>query len=201
MPARNPDVTTTADLDAALASEALQPLAKHRGEPVFRDSWEAEAYAIGTILVREGFLSCKQWMDLLVAAIQEAQAAGDPDTGETYYDHWCRALESFCFENAMISPEDYAELLQRWGEAIANTPHGVPLAIENASMAPFHPGATDAHGHHHHHGHDHGQAHFHGHSHAHAHPDPPSAPPEHYWRPIHVTRLGGEKSPANAAGF
>ena len=83
----NPDVTTTADLDQALKAEPLPVLAKNRGEPVFRDSWEAEAFAIGNILVKDERLSCRQWMDLMAAAIQTAQAAGDPDQGDTYYHH------------------------------------------------------------------------------------------------------------------
>ena len=79
----NPDVTTTADLDQALKAEPLPVLAKNRGEPVFRDSWEAEAFAIGNILVKDERLSCRQWMDLMAAAIQTAQAAGDPDQRRT----------------------------------------------------------------------------------------------------------------------
>ena len=70
----NPDVTTTADLDQALRAEPLPVLQKNRGEPVFRDSWEAEAFAIGNILVKDDQLSCKQWMDLMAAAIQTAPA-------------------------------------------------------------------------------------------------------------------------------
>jgi len=187
----NPDVTTTADLDQALVAEPLPVLAKNRGEPVFRDSWEAEAFAIGNILVKDERLSCKQWMDLMAAAIQTAQAAGDPDQGDTYYHHWCSALESFCFQMDWISPADYNELVDLWALAIANTPHGVSLSLENASQAdPQSPG-------HHHHGHNHDHGHHHHHHHHHPqsgpsvhHPDPPAqSPPEGYWKPIHLSRL------------
>jgi nitrile hydratase accessory protein len=188
----NPDVTTTADLDQALKAEPLPVLAKNRGEPVFRDSWEAEAFAIGNILVKDERLSCRQWMDLMAAAIQTAQAAGDPDQGDTYYHHWCSALESFCFQMDWISPTAYNELVDLWALAIANTPHGVALSLENASQAdPQGPG-------HHHHGHDHDHHHgHHHHGHPHHQPDPPvhhhetpaQVPPEGYWKPIHISRL------------
>jgi nitrile hydratase accessory protein len=187
----NPDVTTTADLDQALKAEPLPVLAKNRGEPVFRDSWEAEAFAIGNILVKDERLSCMQWMDLMAAAIQTAQAAGDPDQGDTYYHHWCSALESFCFQMDWISPAAYNELVDLWALAIANTPHGVSLSLENASQAdPQGPG-------HHHYGHDHDHGHHHGHDHRHHQPGSPvhhhdpsaQAPPEGYWEPIHISRL------------
>ncbi|MFO0007214.1 MAG: hypothetical protein ACK559_39480, partial [bacterium] len=61
----HPDVTTTVDLDQSMAAEALPPLPKKRGEPVFQDSWEAEAFAMGNILVKEGLITSRQWMDLM----------------------------------------------------------------------------------------------------------------------------------------
>jgi nitrile hydratase accessory protein len=166
----HPDVTTTVDLDQSMAAEALPPLPKKRGEPVFQDSWEAEAFAMGNILVKEGLITSRQWMDLMAGAIQSAHASGDPDQGDTYYHHWCTALESFCFQMKWVSPDAYDSLVDRWAQAIAKTPHGVPLAIENADL----------------HGHEHAHVPEHGHLHAHHHG---STPPEHYWSPIHVTRL------------
>jgi len=171
---------------------------------VFRDSREAVALAIDNILVKEERLSGKQlsgeqWMELMAEAIRKAQAAGDPDDGDTYYQHWCTALESFCFQRDWISPAAYEELVQLWALAIAHTPHGVPLSLANAGQ-PESSGDAATHGHthphpsshshghdHHHHGHDH---HHHGHDHhGHDHHHAGAQPPEGYWKPIHVTRL------------
>lgn len=188
----NPDVTTTADLDQALKQEPLAVLPKKRGEPVFRDSWEAEAFAIGNILVKEDRLSCKQWMDLMAEAIQKAQAAGDPDEGDTYYHHWCTALEAFCFQMDWISPAAYEELVTLWALAIANTPHGVPLSLANADQAEASEMAGPSHAHAHSHGHAHDHDHSHGHDHAHHHGHShhtAAEPPDGYWKPIHITRL------------
>ena len=189
---RHPDVSHHDNLESALASEALPALLRKRGEPVFQDSWEAEAYAIGNILVKDGLIDSGQWMDLMAAAIRRAQEAGDPDCGDTYYHHWCAALESFCFQQQWISAAAYQELLHRWGVAIANTPHGVPLALDNAPRGPAAAAdqqgdghRADSHGSHHH---QHGSHHHH-HHHHHGPVDGP--PPDHYWRPIHVTRLNG----------
>ena len=37
--------------------------------------------------------SWTEWAATLADEIKRAQAAGDPDTGETYYHHWLVALE------------------------------------------------------------------------------------------------------------
>lgn len=174
MTTAHPDVSTNADLDALLHHEAIAPLPQKQGEPVFRDSWEAEAYAIGNLLVKEGHLLPAEWMQRMAAAIAQAQAAGDPDCGDTYYLHWCAALESVCFDREWISPDLYQQQLALWAQAIANTPHGVPLALENATTPPG--------GHHHGHTHDHGHSHDHGHN-------ANEAPPPHYWTPIHRSRV------------
>lgn len=182
----NPDVTNSADVESALDGEALKPLPNKSGEPVFRDSWEAEAYAMGNILVREGLVSRGQWMNQMADAIQKAQAAGDADHGDTYYSHWCTALESVCFDLGLISPGDYGQLLDVWGQAIANTPHGVALSIENADLAP------QQHGHSHSHSHSHTHGHAHDHDHGHSHCDGSDHPPAHYWAPIYREQLSAE---------
>lgn len=174
MTSPHPDVSTNADLDALLNREAVPPLPQKQGEPVFRDSWEAEAYAIGNLLVKEGHLLPAEWMQRMAAAIACAQAAGDPDRGDTYYQHWCAALESFCFDRQWILPDLYQQQLDLWAAAIANTPHGVPLALENATAPPCSEGP----------GHPHGPTHHHHHSHP---ADAP--PPPHYWSPIHRSRV------------
>jgi nitrile hydratase accessory protein len=182
----NPDSTNTANIEAAIQEEALPPLPRKRGEPVFQDSWEAEAFAMGNILVKEGLVSCREWMDLMAEAIRMAQAAGDLDSGDTYYLHWCSALEALCFQRGLISPEAYQDLLFVWAQAIANTPHGVALSIENAATDSQHPPEL------HHQTHTH--THTHGHGHGHSHGDASQAPPPHYWTPIHVTTLRNNPS-------
>ena len=61
--------------------------------PVFREPWEAQAFAIALSLNERGVFSSNEWAAVLGEEIKKAQAAGDPDTGETYYHHWLAALE------------------------------------------------------------------------------------------------------------
>ncbi|MEB3318314.1 MAG: hypothetical protein VKO39_09285 [Cyanobacteriota bacterium] len=133
------------ELESSLFSqEPCQPLLRPKGEAPFQDSWEAEAYALGNLLVKLNHVTAKEWMDLLADSIQEAQRFGDPDTGETYYHHWCRSLEKFCFQAGLSSPSQYREILGLWSQAIKNTPHGVPLTLDNA----FLPSEHQTHSHH-----------------------------------------------------
>jgi nitrile hydratase accessory protein len=162
------------------SNEPCKPLLRRKGEPPFNDSWEAEAYALGNLLVKLNHVTPKEWMDLMAESIQEAQSFGDPDTGETYYQHWCRSLEKFCFETGLSHPSDHREILDLWKRAISNTPHGVPLSIENAFLS-----SKDHDGVHQHHGHGYASQ-----SatpdcapHVHSHERPP-VPPATYYEPI-----------------
>ena len=53
--------------------------------PVFREPWEAQAFAMTLALHDSGLFTWPEWAATLGAEIKRAQAAGDPDTGETYY--------------------------------------------------------------------------------------------------------------------
>ena len=61
--------------------------------PVFREPWEAQAFAMAVELNQRGVFTWTEWAAALAAEIKAAQAAGDPDSGETYYRHWLAALE------------------------------------------------------------------------------------------------------------
>lgn len=66
-----------------------------RPEPaaVFQAPWEAQIFALVVQLGERGAFTWKEWAETLGAVIREAQAAGDPDLGDTCYRHWVRALE------------------------------------------------------------------------------------------------------------
>ena len=62
--------------------------------PVFGAPWQAQAFAMTLALHEKGLFSWSEWAETLAAQIQAAQAAGDPDAGDTYYRHWLAALET-----------------------------------------------------------------------------------------------------------
>jgi len=97
--------------------------------PVFREPWEAQAFAMAVALQQQGLFGCTEWADALSAEIRAAQAEGDPDTGETYYRHWLRALEHLVVEKGAATREKLAERAAAWDRAAHETPHGQPIVL------------------------------------------------------------------------
>ncbi|HEX9869629.1 MAG TPA: hypothetical protein VGC99_13750 [Candidatus Tectomicrobia bacterium] len=64
--------------------------------------------------------------------IKAAQTRGDPDLGQTYYQHWLNALERFCIEEGLVGREDMRQRLEAWRRAFLHTPHGQPVELSAA---------------------------------------------------------------------
>ena len=95
-PRRSPGRSDGAGIDAAAAGRAtaaVPGIPRDAEGPVFREPWEAQAFAMTLALHERGLFSWPEWAATLGEEIKRAQAAGDPDTGETYYRHWLNALE------------------------------------------------------------------------------------------------------------
>ena len=78
--------------DQALANMPGIPL--DADSPIFNEPWEARSFAIVLALHQRGLFTWPQWAAALSRQIAIAQAAGDADIGDTYYQHWLLALES-----------------------------------------------------------------------------------------------------------
>src|SRR6202012_4385801 len=92
--------------DAASRATAAVPGIPCDAEgPVFREPWEAQAFAMALTMHERGLFSWAEWAATLSDEIKRAQAAGDPDTGETYYRHWLAALERLIAEKGVATPE------------------------------------------------------------------------------------------------
>ncbi len=101
-------------------------------EPVFREPWEAQAFAMVLSLHERGLFTWQEWADSLSRNIKAAQDAGDPDTGATYYKHWLASLEDIVRSKALLSKEDLAERKEQWRLAAERTPHGQPILLNSA---------------------------------------------------------------------
>ena len=70
--------------EAARAAAAVAPIPRAAdGAPVFREPWEAQAFAMTLALHARGLFTWPEWAAALAAEIRRAQAAGDPDDGST----------------------------------------------------------------------------------------------------------------------
>ena len=99
------------------------------GAPVFREPWEAHAFAMTVRLHEQGLFTWPQWAATLAEEISMAQAAGDPDTGDTYYHHWLAALERLVSEQGAASGADQERTRTAWRRAADRTPHGAPIEL------------------------------------------------------------------------
>ncbi len=97
--------------------------------PVFREPWEAQAFAMTLALHKSGLFTWPEWAATLGAEIKRAQAAGDPDTGETYYRHWLNALERLVAEKGVADAAALARYHHAWEHAAGRTPHGAPIEL------------------------------------------------------------------------
>jgi nitrile hydratase accessory protein len=103
--------------------------------PVFREPWEAQAFAMTLALHERGVFTWAEWAASLGAEIKRAQGAGDPDTGETYYLHWLAALERLVAEKGVTSGETLARTKHAWEHACERTPHGKPIELREEDFS------------------------------------------------------------------
>jgi nitrile hydratase accessory protein len=102
--------------------------------PVFKEPWQAQAFAMALALHQNGLFTWPEWAATLSDEIKRAQAAGDPDTGETYYLHWLAALERLVAEKGVASRETLDRYRDAWDHACDRTPHGKPIELTSADF-------------------------------------------------------------------
>ncbi|MAN80819.1 MAG: nitrile hydratase accessory protein [Rhodospirillaceae bacterium] len=103
---------------------------KQEDGPAFCEPWQAQAFALANALIDKGVFTADEWANTLGAEIKRAQAAGDPDTGETYYNHWLAALERLCAEKGLALGDEVSDRAEEWRNAYLATPHGQPVALK-----------------------------------------------------------------------
>jgi nitrile hydratase accessory protein len=111
------------------AIDAVPGLPGDQQGPVFREPWEAQAFAMALALFDRGLFTWPEWAAVLADEIRRAQAAGDPDTGETYYRHWLNALEHLVAIKGAADGPTIARHREAWDHAAQRTPHGVPIEL------------------------------------------------------------------------
>jgi nitrile hydratase accessory protein len=73
---------------------------------VFREPWEARAFALVVRLHQAGCFTWPEWVAAISAEITAAQAAGDPDLGDAYYRYWLAALEKLVVSKGLTDSVD-----------------------------------------------------------------------------------------------
>ena len=110
---------------------ALPQVPRDAEGPVFREPWEAQAFAMAVALHERGVFTWSEWAAALAGEIKAAQAAGDPDSGDTYYRHWLAALEKLVAVKALTNRAELTVRRDQWDRAARATPHGAPIELAN----------------------------------------------------------------------
>ena len=128
-------MTIIDDSAARRATTEIASIPRDEGGPVFKEPWEAQAFAIALALHERGLFTWSEWAATLSDEIKRAQAAGDPDTGETYYRHWLATLERLVAEKGVATRDTLHRYRDAWDRACDRTPHGKPIELRETDFA------------------------------------------------------------------
>jgi len=109
--------------------QALSPLPRDDGGPVFAEPWQAQAFALAVALSEQGYFTWKEWASALADEIKAAASRGEADEGSRYYHHWLVALERLVTEKGLTDPSALMARKEAWADAYRHTPHGKPVEL------------------------------------------------------------------------
>ena len=93
--------------------------------PVFREPWEAQAFAMAVKLNEAGHFTWTEWAETL-----GAELAAHPD--ESYYQCWLAALETMVECKGLMSGSERRRRVEEWHRAARATPHGQPIVLSRS---------------------------------------------------------------------
>lgn len=105
------------------------PLARHDGDPVFDEPWQAQAMGLAVLLSERGAFSPSEWSQALGAAHRELLEQGAADTAQTYYESVALALERLLSGEGKLAADAIETRARDWRNAYLNTPHGEPVEL------------------------------------------------------------------------
>jgi nitrile hydratase accessory protein len=111
--------------------EVLPAILRNENGPVFAEPWQAQAFAMTVALHKRGLFTWPEWAAILSQTIKTAQAEGDADLGDTYYEHWLVALEALVAAKGIASAARLHDVAAAWDRAAHATPHGQPIDLMN----------------------------------------------------------------------
>lgn len=112
------------------ALAATHPVPRDADGPVFAEPWQAKAFAFTVALHERGAFTWPEWAQALGATIKAAQAAGDPDLGDTYWTHWLATVETMVAAKGLATSQALADTAAAWERAALATPHGQPILLD-----------------------------------------------------------------------
>ncbi|MEQ8698714.1 MAG: nitrile hydratase accessory protein [Bauldia litoralis] len=116
---------TRVDLPGEADLAEVPALPRDDDGPVFKEPWEAQAFAMTVKLHQAGVFTWPEWVDALSAEIASAGA----ETDKPYYALWLAALEKLVTAKGVASADEMGSLKDAWRDAYLRTPHGQPVEL------------------------------------------------------------------------
>lgn len=112
-------------------ADAIGPLKRKDGEPVFDEPWQAQVLAMADALVQRGAFTPVEWSDTLGEELRRAERAHSPDEATTHYQAALGALERLLDRKGAVTAEALSDRRDGWARAYLATPHGQPVKLDN----------------------------------------------------------------------
>jgi nitrile hydratase accessory protein len=107
-------------------------------DPVFREPWEAQAFAMTVLLHQQGLFTWTEWAQALSAQIAQQQGSSVPVAAPAaeipYYQHWLAALETLVAAKGLSSNEELTRYQRAWEHAAHRTPHGMSIDLQSEDI-------------------------------------------------------------------
>ena len=81
-------------------------------------------------LFAAGHFTWEEWTRYLSSEIKDAHHRSEPDLGDTYDQHWLRALERLITDKQLLSATELRQRKADWDEAACTTEHGQPIQLD-----------------------------------------------------------------------
>lgn len=113
---------------AKSALEAIASIPRECGEAVFAEPWEARAFAMAVALNERGIFTWSEWAELFSQNLKTNETLAEP---VSYYRVWMASLEKITEQKGLTSEHARQRREQEWLEAVARTPHGQPIELDD----------------------------------------------------------------------
>jgi nitrile hydratase accessory protein len=107
----------------------LPSIPRDEDGPVFREPWQAQAFALAVRLSADGHFTWKEWAATLADELKASADRGEADDGSHYYDHWLSTLERLVVNKGLANAEALESCKDAWVDAYRHTPHGQPVTL------------------------------------------------------------------------
>ena len=121
-------MTIIDDSAARRATQEIASVPRDDGGPVFREPWEAQAFALALMLHKSGVFTWREWTAALSEQIAAAGDSGEPDS-DGYYRCWLATLEKLAIEKHLATAAELSARKDAWDRAARETPHGKPIRL------------------------------------------------------------------------